>query len=1524
MANYSDLITMFNIRHWFEFENGSNLGLDTITGESHLSTSGPLSLLGFKEDVDYPGFPAVGQSLYANDTDDISHRNTLVEVEHIQSILATGTESIAFTAMFNFIHNEPPGSPPPVEPPGSPLPFRSYFDPSNPRLKMNGLIDKPGTKDLNPPDEPLPVLAGQSPCMPPYGVCFPDQDPDYGCADSALSLKISATIGTNTSFLAIQDTAWELRGGSFEFTENYPDDHPGEFYWTWNSSWNSNYTEISSLPIEEYGYANGETVFNFGYDATPIRLEFEIVDNGLSNSHYAGSTFLPYEQVFNVMSKSNATSMGFQEASFVIVDKDQNPDTIVEADIKLGWYAWTDNGGITVYEVIITDGVQQTPREVTSNIEIAFSWNEDKYLEYSEGYNIQSLSYWGTDQYLLDTRNIKIVAYINRGVNTDSSPSHWIRYCPMACATVGPLETPTPDMSLFNIKSSSDDIDIIVESNTSDSYLAILNNDIYLKSLIPLDMSEIFTLTASIEAEYEYPDTEFTLTENQIVSTIPNAEYLMVTMTSHKNTNSAVIDISDINDNIIHSCRNHHEMIDTVKVTGDTVKVIGKYNDGQLHISVVDQDGNKGTVVTKIMLSVYLNGALISKTEIQSPVSDIVDFTLTDQRNIEPAGSPIPIDPFRGTMAEFIITDSLQPSDAFRLHSILNGLFSTETMENLNSLYGNMFWHKFVNGKDTGRKSHDSFMNYDEMHDVGIANANVLDYDINSKDYYFSLSCPKAFFQPKGDAVYIEKQGFVRSQEVIDISDLNHTHYSTHLVHLNPRHEDITQDQNGAIIHLGDEYGTYIEVRLGTFTENDIATDAKVIVSDEKYDPLPVDETYIDAIPTNKPFVLYLGIDAVSLVVAIDGKIIHNAKPVSVNADNWSPVLTEYTALGRWEPGNEGPDIAPPPMYISDYIQHKGPLNEKKLKKISSIYHAGDPSYSRMNGQIPTIENMHHLIKTNHRLNLSDEASRGVDLVTGSRIPVTFTGSRYEKIPGYPHIEGIVLDGQPEKRACTISQIYKGGYFNTGVNKNSWIHDTDTEGQIISIGTFIHHDDLKKFNLLRWTGAINPEDNWIEIVVSARGVLAYQMSLNGIETTTGIISTHANFGLNSFFLQFSIYFSGGDLRMKAGFHFGDKVITIAEYLNITSTGITEEHFLEDIAAGSTLEIGGGKNINTYMDSNFNMSGIISDIIFFSNAWTDINDPVSMFRTLKDNPPGAIGLEKGHGGLGKGSTGSGVITVTSHDGVESGVDAMPISGTAASLLISETNDYNSPVLTMRPIIDVKVSDGFAGAPYTDTYLVPIPSCSGVDLSIFKLAVTDPFKEDGSRLSISDHSSESNYYWHAYSNSNREYKRTDQWSDMNEYYSKALEEGPFCQREGLVYDFVKYNGKIAFSFLGRYIETDKDTAYGDKDINHHSEYRGKRLYHYNHVGYLDQSLIGELKWNYKYADDGSNGMFGLLRANRNNGFIHLAGNNQPHIFNMNNFQDRLNAATDYSELCQHQQFRCNEGYGGEYGGDYGGEY
>ena len=205
---------------------------------------------------------------------------------------------------------------------------------------------------------------------------------------------------------------------------------------------------------------------------------------------------------------------------------------------------------------------------------------------------------------------------------------------------------------------------------------------------------------------------------------------------------------------------------------------------------------------------------------------------------------------------------------------------------------------------------------------------------------------------------------------------------------------------------------------------------------------------------------------------------------------------------------------------------------------------------------------------------------------------------------------------------------------------------------------------------------------------------------------------------------------------------------------------------------------------------------------------------------------------------------------------------------------------------------------------------------------EIRLKDCSEASESRLSISDSGSNSNYYWHAYSNANREYPGREQWLTMLNFNYKTLESYPFCNREGLVYDFTKYNGKIVFSFLARYAETDKDTAYGDKELNHHNEQRGKRLYHYNHMGYFDQSIISELKWSYKYFDDGSNGELGLLRANRNNGYIRLAANNQPHTFNMSNFQDRLNQALDYQELCQHQPYRCNEGdsYGGEYGGEY----
>jgi len=1575
MANYSDITTMFNIRHWFEFENGSDLGLDTITGTSLLSTAGPLSLLGFREDPDYPGFPTVGQSLYIDDTDDFSYRTALIKITNIIAVLATGTDSISFTAMFNHIHNEPAGSPPPVDPPGSPIPdppgtppTRSYFDSNNPRLKMNGLIDKPETRDLNPPTEPAPVLPGQNPCFPPYDHCFPVIDPNNGgCGSTASGLRVKPSANSDVSFLTDQYCEWNVTGNTFELTEDFNSSHPGEFHWDWGDPWHDEISDnIDSFPIIQESTSNAKTRLSFGYNGAPITLDFELIDLNKLHSHYAGTTIYCDEQIFEICSVSEATTLGFQNASMSIVNTGIDSDNISTASIAVGWRAWLEIDGEDriIKEQYIYNGVADPEVIVSSSIKGVFKWElDDGYINSSDLYNTQGIDRWtGTDWEIkrFDMRNRKMVVHIDRGSNTSTNADPQVEWCPMGCVRDGPLEIPTPDMALFNIKTSNDDVNIIVESNTLGSYLAILNNDIYLADLIILNLENVFTLTASIDIEKEYPDSEYTykwiydsyidndpgdhLIEETKTFTIANAEYLLVTIKSSKESfEHIVVDVYDSNDSIVHSCREYHDMDDTVKVIGNTAKITVYGGVSNTNISIVDQDGNRGSIVKKPMLSVYLDGAIVLKTQLQSSITGLSDFILTDQRSIEPAGSPLPMDPFRGTIAEFIISDHLKPNEAFRLHNILNGLFSTETMEDLDSLYGSMFWYKFVNGKNVGTDAIDSFLAYDEIHNVNSALVYPLKYYANSEDYDFSISCPKAFYMINTTDTYrdydylpdyylkIDKEGYTKTQEMIDVSDLMQTHYSTVLIHINPHDiylplydgwEHEGEEVYGYIFHMGDNEpnsdAEYFGITVGRLNNTVSLTNLELLAST---DPIPV---ISNVVPIGKPFVLYVGIDAISLTVAIDGNIVYS-QPRPTEPD-WEYILNSPISLGLerdmgWETSLAGT----PPLYVSDYIQHKGPLDEKKLKKISSIYHAGDTSYSQMVGQIPTIENVHHMIKTNHRMNLSEAENRGMDLVTGKRIPVTFTGSRYAKIPGHPHIEGVVLDGQPNKRSCTISHIYSDGYFNTGVDKNSYVRDDDTLHQIISVGTFIYHDDLKKFNLLRWTGAKNPAGNWIEIVVSSRGIIAYQMSIDGYELTVQLHNSESNFGLNSFFLHFSLFTRQDEyLYMKTDIHFGDQVKTVTFNESILNFGFTMEEYLEDIVAGSTLEIGGGKNINTYMDSDYNLSGIISDIIFFSDSWTSIDNPVSLYRTIKDNPPGAIGLEKGHGGLGKGSGGSGLMSVNSHNGIEPGVDPMPLTGTAAALLISETNDYNSPVLTMRPIIDVKVSDGFAGAPYTDTYLVPIPSCSGVDLSIFKLAVTDPFKEEGSRLSISDHSSDSNYYWHRYSKENREYGRRGEWSNMRIYNEHILEEGPFCEREGLVYDFIKYNGKIAFSFLARYLETNKDVAYGDKELNHHNEYRGKRLYHYNHVGYFDQSLMGEIKWSYKYADDGSNGIFGLLRCNKNNGFIHLAANNQPHSFIMSTFQTRLDAAQNYDELCQHQRFRCNEGHDDGYGGDYGGEY
>ena len=1073
----------------------------------------------------------------------------------------------------------------------------------------------------------------------------------------------------------------------------------------------------------------------------------------------------------------------------------------------------------------------------------------------------------------------------------------------------------------------NDDVSIRITTDNGAASLSI-------SEYIPIDVDSINSITFSLKTENKY-NNERDFNDNtgandkreyEEIMTIPGAASLVATISSEYQRNlDSIIDIYDSSDNIIYSCTKYTKLIDTVSIPGDTARVVVRarnqtFVQAATHVSITDQDGNKGTPTEVNTLQVFLDGTVISEVEVQFKPSDITSMSITN--NIPLSDSPIDMYHFPGKISELIFTDALPKNEIFRLHSILKGLFDTDTLKSVAEDNNAFIWHKFTNGIKEMDNNSPSFYGFDEIHKVRTENSfNIYPY-VRSKEYDYSLSCPYAFFNPRAFkrvndnySLGIGTRGWTVPVGNSAIVDIERVQYSTFMVHLQPEDSD-TSVVNGTIFYVGNS-NYYVKIIVMDLGPDKSHATLRFMMSNVSHE---VDLSFDKALPVNSPFVVYLGVDANLIHLMIDGKTYVKDTPTNLGInDYWYNIFRYDRALmiQSREFGSTGEYLPAPSMGVSDYIFYELPLEESEIRKIASIYHAGDPSYTIAETDSPTFKTAHYQGPTNHRLNLSNETDRGLDMVTGKRIPITFSGNRYESIPGFPGREGIVMDGDPNQRRCIISQIMNDGDFSTRVRDIGYMNNSNAINQPFNVGVYVYHDDVSRINMLRWSGAVDPDKNWLEVEITADGFMETTLSING-HIDKAIKNTGVNFGLNSFFVsigaEVASYFEI-DIQILFADVSGQSYTT-RNQINLSTAGVTTEYILDEVVKNSTLEIGGGPNINKYMNSNYNMSGIISDIFIFaeSNIVQNTRFNKALNYSSDESPISQHQDRSRYNTLyGKGTSTAGMKTKSNPNGPSPGEDRMPLSGTMPALIVSETNKYSSPVITMRPIVDVKVTDGFADTSFSGTYLVPIPSCSSVDLTILKLQVDTEANDGGNKVSISDGTLNREAYW-----DNSEAGYPQMWPEMRYYNSGISRENPFCPREGIIYDFIKYNGKIVFSFLARYIETNKNTSYGDAN-NHHNEDRGKRLYHYNHVGYIEPTIFGNIKNSFKYFDDGSNGELGILRANRNNGFIHLAANNQPHSFMMNNFADRLARASDYDPLCQLQPFECSEAesnYGGEY--------
>jgi len=1048
---------------------------------------------------------------------------------------------------------------------------------------------------------------------------------------------------------------------------------------------------------------------------------------------------------------------------------------------------------------------------------------------------------------------------------------------------------------------------------------------------ILIDKDDINSLTFSLERikvynnEHDFNDGTNSNNEDKYEHTlsIPGATYLNVRIESVVQYDlKVIIDIYDKDNNLIHSCEGYSMMDDVIRVPGDLARIIVRGVDGDeisrtTHVTVTDQDGNEGPFLEKNIFKAYLDGVLITKEESDIGPLDITDIVITNGIDIPNSFANLLLSPFPGKISELIITDALSDANTFRLHSIMKGLFHEDTLDTLAVDNNAYIWHKFTNKIKITRNNAINFYSFEEIHKVNAdMSYNVYDY-IRSKEYKYSLSCPYAYHNPRSFGrtedyynISIDTYAWVRPPGNKDIVDIQNVQYSTFLVHMHPEGSN-TDSSEGNIFYIGS--GSY-SMMLSVNYISPSSTYATLKFQIREGSPR-VNVEYEDVLPLGAPVVIYLALDENIMHLAVNGKTLMKAAPSDFGLSGyWYNILRhDRRFMGiSYRNGYNGTEMDSPAMAISDYIYYERPLSDAEIKRTSSVYHAGDPSYSLMEGQEPTYENMEFLNGTNHRLNLSEPINRGFDSITGRRLPIAISGNRYKKIPGFPHIEGVIIDGPAEDRHCVITRIGEYGWFSTRQGDTGIQNNGNAFEQYFNIGTLIYHDDLKKINVFRWSGKKDPDKNWIEVIAYANGSISAQLSVDGVESDLEKENTESNFGINTFFISITLEVESNRVKAMIYFNFTDRQEYLRPSVYFSSTEIDESYFINNIVIGSTLEIGGGPNMNQYMDSNYNLSGIMSDIFFFKDNNFEVED--ARHKSNKQLPPSQYSDRNMYtSAYGKGASSSGMRTKQNllNPGSE---DILPISGDLPALIISETNKFQSPLLSMRPIVDVRVDDSFGDASYPETYLVPIPSCSSADLTLLKLFVDPEYLHGDDRAVIADGGLYIQNYWDK-EEENDVYQ--DLWRPISYHNSYKDMSYHFSSREGIVYDFVKYNGKIAFSFLARYIETDKDTSYGDIN-NHHNEYRGKRLYHYNHVGYIDPAIFGDIKNGYKYLDDGSNGELGLLRANRNNGFIHLAANNPPNSFNMSNFITRLAAASPYNELCQHPPYECpgSDDYGGEY--------